>query len=69
MPPLIYLNMSRVSKEYDSCAVRAPRGEYETKVASYSIASAAFFPSPSERFSGCTAQYISDAAESVPGHD
>ncbi len=26
-----------VRKEYDSCAVRTPRGEYEAKVASYSI--------------------------------
>jgi len=27
-----------VHKEYDNCAVRTPRGEYEAKVASYSIA-------------------------------
>ncbi len=34
-----------VRKEYDSCAVRTPRGEYEAKVASYSIQSLIFFES------------------------
>ncbi|MCC8150859.1 MAG: hypothetical protein LIO96_05260 [Lachnospiraceae bacterium] len=33
-------------KEYDSCAVRTPRGEYEAKVASCSIA---------QRSAGCKA--------------
>ncbi len=37
--PLFIIVCAGVRKEYDSCAVRTPRGEYEAKVASCSIAS------------------------------